>query len=665
MSDGALRVGDLYAVFTASIAPFQKSLKTLVGDVQATAAKIEGAANKIGQFGAIAAASMGAAMAVASKNSMEIAAAADRSQQAFSAVSTELAQMMLPAVERITEAVNGFADTLAGLSPETKGMVANLFEFAAVGGLAAMAIGKVAGAISGVASLAKLLLPLLSAPFLQAAVAVGAVVVIVGALYRAWTDTSTGFKKGVLEIWEVFKSAFTAIGTFVMDVLEGILDVFGFVIRSMLQSAAQAAKLLGQDGIADALTGSMKDFTGAEMLKTIKSSLATAASFAVDAGKTIGGGIAEGVAYGLGGVKQMLADSGLLELLGGGGGARRGRVSAVSVGTASAGAGAGTDFARSSLGVVEGAMARLGEGFFGFATITETVGDKLLAFQRSVSDVAGNMAAATLQGLGNAALGQMPGVSNMLSATTQGAAVGGPAGAAAGAITSLLSQSRQFQEITGVLNGLFQDMADTAGQLLEPLLPLVKLLRDLFAAMKPVTAVLAKVLAPILGAITEALRWFYTGMLTIVNLLTGHGASSFSDAVSSLSGQMHKAAVSAKGLAESAAEAAGEILNAPAGFRVEAYRYNSTDTSGSPPATGGGNPKGPATSGGGGRPGGITIPEGGAGPGGGQQPGGDRDTPRVIINLHGSTLGDFRADMEGGNYRRDGTRISVNRSRYP
>lgn len=100
--------------------------------------------------------------------------------------------------------------------------------------------------------------------------------------------------------------------------------------------------------------------------------------------------------------------------------------------------------------------------------------------QRDAAKQAADFYAGTFKGLGGRALGSVGG--GALAAAQAGFAAAGPMGAAVGAGASLLENSAGFKKFADALNGIFQSLADAAGRLLEPLVPVIQ---QIGQAIKP------------------------------------------------------------------------------------------------------------------------------------------------------------------------------------
>lgn len=212
---GGLKVGDLYVLLSAKTSAFGKSMESAAKMTEKVAKKIKASAQEIGRVGAIMAAGIGAALAIAAQHNAAVANEVQRSKDVFATFANEIATMMLPALREMNQILRDALGWWQALSPETKAQIAHWVEIATVVGLAAIVFGKVAGLVAALAPLFGALGAVLSIGLTPLLLIVGAVValgVAVALLHKAWRENWGGIQektRSVVEAlsgyWQSFK----------------------------------------------------------------------------------------------------------------------------------------------------------------------------------------------------------------------------------------------------------------------------------------------------------------------------------------------------------------------------------------------------------------------------------------------------------------------------
>ncbi len=135
-------------------------------------------------------------------------------------------------------------------------------------------------------------------------------------------------------------------------------------------------------------------------------------------------------------------------------------------------------------------------------------------------------------GLGNEALGTAGQLGALINAGIQGAAGGGPWGAVAAVGLQLLTSSKQFAQLMDLINPFLQVLANLLGELLTPLIPIVKIYLKLMTPylqlLSKVFAALAKFLVDWIVRLTPVFN-FYGRVFTFLVNVIGKGASLIAD----------------------------------------------------------------------------------------------------------------------------------------
>jgi hypothetical protein len=223
------------------------------------------------------------------------------------------------------------------------------------------------------------------------------------------------------------------------------------------------------------------------------------------------------------------------------------------------------------------------------------------------------------------ALGQFPIANKAFSmgknASEAFASVGGSAamGGAVGAFIALVSESETFKQILNVINPILQNVSDSLGSLLEPLLPLTVVLSEtLTPVFEALGVVLSGVFEPALAALFQPLKLLGLVVLGVVSILNwgqlnitkmiaegfkwlaslpliGRSFRSLAEAsaakVAELTGKQtdlgqamedlinlsyEEAKAKAK-LSETAKQASEALRNVPSGFKIALRRYQVAD----------------------------------------------------------------------------------------
>ncbi|WP_426750171.1 hypothetical protein [Myxococcus sp. Y35] len=366
MSGGGLKVGDLYVVVTASIGEALKSLDKLVSELKEAAAEVKEVAEPIGEFGAVIAAGIAGAVAVAMESNDELKDEVGRLKELVYTMAADIGDLFLPVVRRLADFFERLVVTFQQLSPAMKRGAADLATWVAGVGLAIGIIGKLAGVVEGLAGGVGLVIKVLSslqqstmlaslgptlaavaAPAAAIAAAVAGLTLLAGSVYGAWTDTSTGLRDSVLSIlssigavatrvWELLTAAFKGLASTVQGMAAQALDTMAWLIRMAAKAMSPLVKALPktmQMGRLNRALDTAQQVTGASLLKDLKdgasfleekalagaqavsdalSSLGTSvAGIATDVGK----GVAFGFTKSLEGTRKLLDDLGLTGLL--------------------------------------------------------------------------------------------------------------------------------------------------------------------------------------------------------------------------------------------------------------------------------------------------------------------------------------------------------------
>jgi phage-related protein len=571
---GALKAGGVYVAVSAAIGDFAKSMGEVVRTVEQTAKRVKESAKAIADVGTLFAAGMAGAVLAAAKSNDLIRRDLEDLQEQLYTLAAEVGDAFGPFVRDLSKAVASLVGAFQRMSPEVKEAGARFVVFMAATGATAGILSKSAGLVEGLAKAAgAVLVPALNAasaatkllgqasatsfpavgkavagmeagvlkslarvavgfgavlvPVAAVAAAIAALALLAGALYEAWSDSSTGMRKAVLEAWESLKG----LGRQLADTLGGWWESLkGFLVaglKVLLEAVAGAARKLGQvlgplaKGLGlESLAGTFEELqslTGERLLKDLQegaSFLADKASQAagalVEGVKAVGTEVAEGVGYGLAnatkGLKRIYEDTGLSKLpgqlkaalggmLGGPAGQVRAPDEGVDVATVGGyGVGAGmTDTLRA---LAQGQITEIGR------LGTKIISDRL----RAAREEARRMADEVYWGIANVRkaltdkfLSRLESsLMGLVEAAQAGFAAGGPQGAVAAVGLDLLTQSKAFQELMSIVAAIVQQVADALGAFLVPM-------QEWYAALFLVVEAVMQALVPVLQQLGQAM----------------------------------------------------------------------------------------------------------------------------------------------------------------
>jgi hypothetical protein len=578
MAGGGLKVGDVYVVVTAAVGEFTKSMRQVVKDVAETADKVAQLGERIGQIGAVVSAGLYGALAAAASFDKSVTERMDRIKLVFTNVGAAIGDAVLPYLERLADALEHALGWFQRLDPSVKEGIGSFLVWGSAAGLAGGALGKVAGvaktaaeafnffvipalgsagrsvvrfsalmrgagpeaetALKRVARGAEQVdasfltafrnaatrILLVGAPIAAVAAAVAGLVLLAGALYKAWNDSSTGMRATFQSLWqtvagwaaqagEFFGRVFHGLADTVTEWARGTLDAYAFVVRNLARIGAPMARALNLDGVADALD-SFRDLTGAALGDALKGLVA-------DSTKTLAtglGGIWEGVSYGASyafdGVKALGSDTAdylqkqfgnvFGDVLGGGKGALRNPddMKEIDVGTPTKYD--ATSFikrASNTTGILEGIALRK----------AKELAD---AIARAADEAKQALTSKFTQAFGR--------ISEVIQNFQEGVTAGGVLGGIGAVVGDLLSQSDTFASVIGLVTNFLQMVANILGSTLAPVLPLLASMFNMLAPLlEALTPILVSILAPLqaIAPVFELIGMLFRGLAPVVSIL--------------------------------------------------------------------------------------------------------------------------------------------------
>jgi len=191
-------------------------------------------------------------------------------------VAISFGDILMPAIEKIVDKIQEFAEWLNGLSDEEKEQIVKIAGIVAAIGPALLILGKVFKAVSEIGSTVKNVIKAfgLLGKALPTVAIVAGIAILVGAFVHLW-KTNEEFRDNITEIWNGIKEKFQEFGQTIVDKLNEMgfdFEDFGEVIKAAWQAICdflapifEGAFQLVQDilGTAlDVLTGLFDVFAG-------------------------------------------------------------------------------------------------------------------------------------------------------------------------------------------------------------------------------------------------------------------------------------------------------------------------------------------------------------------------------------------------------------------
>jgi hypothetical protein len=176
------------------------------------------------------------------------------------------------------------------------------------------------------------------------------------------------------------------------------------------------------------------------------------------------------------------------------------------------------------------------------------------------------------------------------SAVAQGVETGaaaGPIGAVVGGLVGLLSQSETFQNAMASLETIFQQLADSVGVLVEPLMPLLVVVGEVAAGLGALIEALSPIIEFVARPLFEVLKTFGIVVLSLVRLIgeiinsfvtmfggKGFDLSGVGKALGKLEAATYDSAKEQQKVADAARAAAEGTANVPAWWMADQARFS-------------------------------------------------------------------------------------------
>lgn len=258
----AIKLGELFVQISARTSSFGQQMKSVSEAVEKVSKQVKQAAGDTAQLAGALTAAAGAAVLAASSRDKGIAKELQRAKDAAGALAVEIARTVMPALREGTELVNKLVTLFRQLSPETKGMIADVVKWVAIVAAGAKGVQMLSSALGVVASVGKALGAILTTgligPLLIAAAVAGVLIVVAGLIRQAWDDNLGGIREHAAAVWkwmgETAQTVFDFFRTGTSNLMEWFSTAFKWIVglaalwaTSMIDKVAAVSKFLGHD----------------------------------------------------------------------------------------------------------------------------------------------------------------------------------------------------------------------------------------------------------------------------------------------------------------------------------------------------------------------------------------------------------------------------------
>lgn len=474
-----MKLGDLTVVLKAITTDFTKNVSKASEHIEKLARQVKRAANEMAQAGLGMAAVAAGAVALAATVDPAINAQLKDLKNAFADLAVPIAQLVVPAMRDLANAVRMAADFIAGLSPHAKSMIMHFIEIAAIVGAAALVVSKLAAAFEAIAGIIGLITagPLLPVLAVVAALAAAAVF-----LHKVWRENWGG-------IQELVKRVATNVKGYLVQAFEAATDVLASFVRNsvdgfiaLINGAQTFAKALGVTNPAlDSAADFTRDIANWTKSLTTGGGLRNLVTDAVATANTLKSGLLD--AAGAFGAEMKIIAKEIGSALGGfpslGSATRHGGQATANVSSGMEGVAAMSAASREA---AEGASAaglakRVSENsaFVGRAL-------KIAAAERARIE---NTFIGQLGKLGEGVRAAVPRVLSKLGdagqiagAAMEGMATGGPWGAVIAVVVELASRMSSFMKMVEYFNGNLAVHLERLSSVFEPLFEVMQTLSE-------------------------------------------------------------------------------------------------------------------------------------------------------------------------------------------
>lgn len=257
-----MELGTLLVKLSADSSGFARGVSEAAAAAEIFSKRVKKISGDIANVGLAMTAFGGAMTALAATVDGSAKKSLDGLKEASALVAVQIADILEPAVRSVTDILKGFADIIAGLSPELKGFIADFGLWAAVLGTAGMALSKLAGAASAFFAMVGAVGPLITAPVAGFLVVLASLLALIPVLVDNWSTFSNAYQTSVqfmAGLWDDFVSGMKIMWDWVISKIAGGFDALGFdEIANKMKRALSSESLAGTlKGLATSLATSV------------------------------------------------------------------------------------------------------------------------------------------------------------------------------------------------------------------------------------------------------------------------------------------------------------------------------------------------------------------------------------------------------------------------
>lgn len=475
-----MELGTLLVKLSANTTGFASQMAGAAKAVEQFANGAKRISGELGQAGVAITAFGGAMTALAATVDGGAKKSLDDMHAASASLAVQVADILKPAMEELTSVLKEAADYVANLSPETKKLVANFAVMAVSVGIAGMALQKVFGVVSALASIWQgLSLALASPAFLGAAAVAGAFALALGSVLVVTAV--------IVDNWSLFADGFDKVVKFMSGLWKDFTDGLMMAWKATIEFIAKGLDAMGLDDWADKFRKAMEP-------ASLKSAFQGLADGLGDFLKDVGVTALDSVERGLDKMKKYFA-GGVGESVGAGA-----RLPSITGKT-------NPDAYDYSSGLAD-EMAR-DEKFRRQELDADAAMSGGPQQPEKQATVAQAVAVNTGGAIANAVLSKLGEVGSIVSNVVQAGMTGGPWAAFIAAIMEIVSRMKGFSDVLDSAMQLIYTLAEA----LEPILtPIFEFLKDVFADIGKIF----KDLAPLWRALGKLIEWLLTPIMYLI-----------------------------------------------------------------------------------------------------------------------------------------------------
>lgn len=269
----ALSLGSLFVKLNADTSGLTQGLEGAGQKIAQFGQKVEGITSKFGAIGVAMAAFGANAVRIGAQLDAGVGTAVTQMQTAFNDLNTQIAQALLPVIQKIGQVIQWLANAFRDLSPAQKEFLAGIGSAVAIGLTLGATVGKVMGALSALAPVVSAIGSGIStlAPIFQGAMslitgvlawplaALGAIIAILPLLFTAWDENWGGIRDIVASVVKYIATAWDNLTSWLMDVWtkftewfsgksssigKALKGVFDWILRQFMQHLARVADVV-------------------------------------------------------------------------------------------------------------------------------------------------------------------------------------------------------------------------------------------------------------------------------------------------------------------------------------------------------------------------------------------------------------------------------------